>query len=412
MNTITWTNLKKIPPQEKRRSISCGGGLEMRIESISKGGGKSFAGRMRFRSNQRTVWIGSIKKINLKQARQEFEKIKIWSAENDKDPKEYKKRGQLKKSNKTFKSLIDAYLKERTDIKERTLINYKRQLNQAMEFIGSSTSITDLEWDLEGRRLVMELNKFIESRGSFSQAYRVQNTLHRLFDYAISKGWMRRNQNPAIAHKAQPRKHQPKNNPSITWEQVPKFLIDLEENKCNASPVTVLAVKTLLMTFLRAGALVRLEWDWFDEEKDCLIIPSQTAGLKRRKGVNDKPHHIPITEPLREVLRQVHKYTGQQKYIFWSFRGGEFAHISRELPNKHLINLGYKGLLTAHGWRQLPLTAGQDELHCDAEIIRRQMGHLIGDKTQKAYDKSIALKERKEFMNAWCNALIEKGLKI
>ena len=408
----TQAKVNQTEPKSVRKEYPCGNALRLVVESISKGGGKSYAGRMRFNGKQRTIWIGSTKKIKLKQARQKFEEIRLWSKQNDKDPTSYKNIGKVRKSSKTFKHLIDAYIQHRTDLEEVTLRNYKRQLYQALEIINGSTSLTDLEWDRDGRDLVLAVRDHIENRGSHSQAYRVQNTLHRIFEYAISRKWIERGQNPAIVHKAQIKKHIRKNNPAISWKQVPTFLRDLQENKCNGSPVTVLAVKTMLMTFLRASALVRLQWDWYDEETDCFIIPSETKGLKRRKGVTDKHHHVPMTEPLRAVLNQVRRYTGHQKYVFWSARGGEFAHISPELPNKHLINLGYKGLLTAHGIRQLALTAGQDQFRGDAEIIRRQMGHLIKDPVQKAYDKSIRLEERREFLTDWCDALVEAGLRV
>ena len=46
------------------------------------------------------------------------------------------------------------------------------------------------------------------------------------------------------------------------------------------------------------------------------------------------------------------------------------------------------------------------------DVIQRQMGHLIGDKVRKAYDKSLILEERREFLEQWCALLVKKGLKI
>ena len=40
------------------------------------------------------------------------------------------------------------------------------------------------------------------------------------------------------------------------------------------------------------------------------------------------------------------------------------------------------------------------------------MGHLIGDKVRKAYDKSLMLEERREFLEQWCELLVKNGLKI
>ena len=42
--------------------------------------------------------------------------------------------------------------------------------------------------------------------------------------------------------------------------------------------------------------------------------------------------------------------------------------------------MGYGGLTTAHKFRHLALTAGQEVLKVDHEIIQRQMAHSFGDK--------------------------------
>ena len=61
-----------------------------------------------------------------------------------------------------------------------------------------------------------------------------------------------------------------------------KFFIKVSSKSCDFS-VANLAVKAYLMMGIRVGALVRLEWDWFNEEKDMWEIPAQTTGLKNLK---------------------------------------------------------------------------------------------------------------------------------
>ena len=78
--------------------------------------------------------------------------------------------------------------------------------------------------------------------------------------------------------------------------------------------------------------------------------------------------------------------------------------------NTHLKKMGYKGLTTAHRFRHLALTAGQEVLKVDHEIIQRQIAHSFGDKIRGYYDKSQMLDERREFMIQWCDALVEQGL--
>ena len=71
------------------------------------------------------------------------------------------------------------------------------------------------------------------------------------------------------------------------------------------------------MTFLRAGALTRLEWDWIDWEKDLLPISGTTSGLKRVKDVNDHIDHlVPLTKQMKQLLLIAQEFSSGKRYIF------------------------------------------------------------------------------------------------
>lgn len=78
--------------------------------------------------------------------------------------------------------------------------------------------------------------------------------------------------------------------------------------------------------------------------------------------------------------------------------------------NNHLKNLGYKGILCAHGVRSMAMTIGQDILGFEPDVIQRQLAHSLGDKVRQAYDRSTLLKERREFMVSWSDYLLAQGL--
>ena len=74
-----------------RRNVSVFASLFLVIESVSRGGGKSFEGRMRFppgrQGKQVPVRIGvygkGIGKWSLKEARDEWDRIRSWSKQRD-----------------------------------------------------------------------------------------------------------------------------------------------------------------------------------------------------------------------------------------------------------------------------------------------------------------------------------------
>ena len=121
---------------------------------------------------------------------------------------------------------------------------------------------------------------------------------------------MRRNQNPATKQKGEESKHDPKHHPHIQWEQVPELLEAINLNRCSGHVQSVMALKFLLMTFLRAGALVRLEWKWISRKENLLVIPGTTPGLKRTKKTEDLPHHVPLTKEMNALLKQAKQMNG------------------------------------------------------------------------------------------------------
>ena len=87
---------------EKRQKQSCGDSLLLVVEPINKGGGKPFVGWMRFRPGRKRpvvdVRIGvhgkGVGKWSLKEARGEWNLIRAWSKEHNKDPRDRKKTRQ------------------------------------------------------------------------------------------------------------------------------------------------------------------------------------------------------------------------------------------------------------------------------------------------------------------------------
>jgi integrase len=295
-------------------------------------------------------------------------------------------------------------------------LEYQKKLrNQIIPLIGETTSLKELEWANGGRKLVMDAVVEIGGGGKHDLANRCQNLMRQVFNFSISRGWMSEGRNPADKMKGD-ESPEPSNNhhPSIKWEEVPALLKEVNLNRCNTHIQSVLATKMMLMTFLRAGALTRLEWDWFESQfPNTITIPGTTAGLKRKHGKNDDiPHHVPITSEMREVFDVLRQFSGDSKYVFQPMRDSRFPHLDPSAINNNLRNLGYKDKLRAHGWRSTALTTGIDVLKCESDVIRKQMGHLPEGKVSQAYDNSLRLEERRVFMEKWCQLLVESGMKV
>ena len=407
---LTDSGLKALLPKEKKYRVSVGDALYV---LVYPNGGKYFVWKYRFPPNRsgqfRDYQIGPYGKgpgkWTLKQAKDEVIRLDQLRKAGE-DPRLLKsesKRELIKQA--TNPSLIKAAegFLERSKNKPSTVKDYRNMLyNQVLPVLGPDTPVNRLEWSNGGRQQVLSLKESIESRGSLYQPDKCLMVMRGMFDYAIDRGWMQP-PNPAMGSKQAKSKHKSTPNPSLEWGQLPKFFEDLERNEPGAAVVTLLAVKVLVMTFLRGGSLTPARWEEFDLKKDLWTIPADRMKTGRQ-------HQVPLTDPLKDVLETLRSFNGDQEYVFFSPRGRTFPHVHRDSLNNHLKNMGYKGLTTAHGFRHLALTAGQEVLKVDHEIIQRQMAHTFGDKIRGSYDKSQMMEQRRDFMVAWSDALVEQGL--
>jgi integrase len=416
------SQVRALKAGERRQSKSVGDSLILVIESVARGGGKSFEGRMRFppgrAGKQVPVRIGpygkGLGKWSLKEAREEWDRIRAWSKQTGLDPRDLKRQEQKasiqQHSGPTLEQAAESFL-ARSDTRERTKAGYRNMLwNQVLPVLGAETPVEHFSWDHKhpggknGRQVVMDLKADIERRAPV-HADKVLMVLRQVFDHAIDQGWMARDQNPALGTKGTKSKHKPTPHPTLRWEQLPEFFQALEQNQANGSHITICAVKVLFITFLRVGSMTPMRWSELDYDQDLWIIPAE----RMKSG---KEHIVPLTDPLKELLESIRKIYGNDEFVFPSPRSRGEGHLNPYSINQHFIRMGYKSVLRAHGIRAIPLTAGQEVLGFSAEVIQRQMAHAIGDKIRQAYDRSQMLDERRKFMIAWCDALLSQGLTV
>ena len=419
--------VKELEIKNTKYNISCGtgNGLILEISSKKKGGTKCFVGRTRFRGKQYGCYIGAFgdgigQFKSVKKANQEWIKRLEWSDETKQNPINFGKR-ELSET-KTLGDAIEAFLKKKqSEVKATTLKDYAEKLhNFVLKNIDASTPLKELEWDSDvlGRKEIMRVIEAVRDGGkgnNIDLSRRIQDRLKGVFNEAIRLGWMSRGQNPAIRPEGETNPHKPQHHKAVSWEEVPNLLKEINLNRTNCHPMSVLSTKLCSLTFLRAGALTRLQWSWIKKVDGILSIeiPGETSGLKRKKGKNDHlPHHVPITKHIKKILRILEQYRDGSDYLFSPLRESRYPHLDPCTPNNYLRNIGYQNKMVAHGWRSIALTNGQEKLGANPEIIQRQMGHLVGDKVRKAYDHSRMLKERKEFLENWGNLLVKQGLII
>ena len=399
------------------------------LSLVKRGTSKYFEGRMRFPFNasgkKESVKIGVFEKeILVEDAIHKWNEIKVWSKNNNKNPKLFGKVQNA--SGKTFKEVANEYMEEVYvhRVKEEIFNDRKNKINQVLKYIGDEMLIADLQRDRRGRPYCKKMLKTVFPHAPV-QLTRVRQLMSWIFGYAEREEYIQQDQNPLYIkfdwETGTKRRVSDKTfADTITSKSLgmlPEFLKTVNANECNGSVLTDLATKAHLLMCIRSAVIVRLEWDWYDPEEDQWVIPPECKGLKNKReqlesGSCEK-HIIPSTPEINQLMKKLKAVTGWQKYCFPSLGGGKNPHLGESTINNHFRNLGWKGKQTAHQWRSVITTLGVERSNLDYEVIDRQLGrkgHLNG--TRGHYDRSTLLEKRKEFMKWWSKSLIQEGLII
>jgi integrase len=192
---------------------------------------------------------------------------------------------------------------------------------------------------------------------------------------------------------------------AITADELPAFLAAMDKNDARLFKPTRIALRLMLLVFVRTSELIETPWSEIDLEAGEWIIPWQR--MKRGKlTVNpDKTnHHVCLSTQALELLRELRALTGGGKYLFPNQRDHEKP-MSNGAILMALKRLGYQNKMTGHGFRALAMSTIKERLGYRHEVVDRQLAHAQKDKIASAYDRAQFLAERKVMMQQWADYL-------
>lgn len=256
--------------------------------------------------------------------------------------------------------------------------------------------------EIKHRDVIAALRK-IEERGANEIAKRIKAVCSQIFSYAIQCGLTERNLVADMKDVLKTRRAS--HFAAIDADELPAFLAALERNEARMFQPTRIALRLMLLIFVRTSELIETPWNEIDLDKCEWVIPWQR--MKRGKlTVNpDKTnHHVCLSRQACDLLRELHALTGHNKYLFPNQRDPKRP-ISNNTILVALERMGYKGRMTGHGFRALAMSTIKERLGYRHEVVDRQLAHAPRDKVASAYDRAQFLAERKAMMQAWADYL-------
>jgi len=386
---LTDTRVKTAKPQDKIFKLTDERGLHL---SVYPNGSKLWQMRYRFEGKQKTASIGKYPEVSLAEAREKRDQMRKQVA-NGIDPVEAKRvTKQVKKfaQENSFEGVARAWHASWATARSQRHAEYVLRRLEADVFpvIGKRpvSEIKALE--------LVAMMKAIEKRGALDIAKRAYQTTGQVFRYAIAHGLAERNPASDVKPSDVLASRRKKNFARIDVKELPDFLRKIEAYQ--GTPVTRMAMKLMNLTFVRTKELIGAKWEEFDLDMAEWRIPSERMKL----GL---PHIVPLSKQAIQILQVLHGITGQSKFLFPGVRDHS-KFMSNNTILKAIERIGYKYIMTGHGFRGLASTILHEKDFNDAHI-ELQLAHKDDNQVRASYNHALYLNQRTRMMQWWADYL-------
>jgi len=241
---------------------------------------------------------------------------------------------------------------------------------------------------------LLEIVHRVEGRGAATVALLVRQWSSAIFRYAVAT--LRADTDPAAALKGAIHRPKTKHHKPLSRDQVADFVKALDSY--GGYRTTVIALRLMLLTFVRTVELRAARWEEIDLERAEWRIPAERMKMR-------EPHLVPLSPQAVELLRELHTFTGGRDFLFPNYRNPKTCMTATTL-NRALERMGFNGKdsigFSAHGFRATASTI-LNELGYRPDVIERQLAHAERNKVRASYNQGEYLEERRAMMRQWAD---------
>ncbi len=384
---LTDSQIKRLKPSDtctpsRPDKYSDGNNLRLWVRST---GSKVWVSDYKYADKRQSLTIGKYPIMSLAEARQRNQHIKELIAQGI-NPKHDKKRLQADTDGtKTFDAIAQRWHNDRKS--HIALKTYSRDYSQYQRDIKPIIGHMNID-DITSPD-ILAIGKAVEARGATDMARRAIRQAGQIFKQAIREGLITHNPANDLTEALKP--HKVKHHPRITSQQLPKLLKDIDAY--GGHLLVKLGFWVMCYTFVRTQELRMMEWAEIDYKAKVWRIPADKMKM-------DRPHLVPLAPQVMAILEQIKQLGLSNQYVFFNIE--RHQPYSENAFSNALKRMGYKGIMTGHGFRGLASTTlhERDFMH---EAIELQLAHEKENKISKAYNGAQHLPYRVDMMKKWAN---------
>ncbi len=386
---LSYITIRNAKPKEKPYKLADTEGMYLYIQP---NGRKYWRFKYRFSGKEKTLALGVYPDVSLAEAREKRAQArKLLATKNDPS--------QVKKEQKR-----QAVIRDKNNFEA-----VAREWHESRKFgwteRHSHYVLRRLEADIFpviGLRPLLEITapellavvRNIENRGALDIAHRALQTCGQIFRYAVATGRAERDISGDLrgALKTKKTTHYA----SIKASDLPEFLRNLESYDGHLQ--TRLALRLLLLTFVRTTELRAAQWEEFNFDAAEWRIPAERMKMREL-------HIVPLSTQTISVLKELETLNGGRQFVFPNQANPQKC-MSENTILYALYRMGYHSRATGHGFRATASTI-LNEQGFRPDVIERQLAHAERNKIRASYNHAEYLPERRQMMQHWADYLEE-----
>ena len=368
------------------RKLHDGGGLYLWVFPDGK---KYWRMRYSIAGKEKSLSLGVFPRVGLKDAREKRDGIHRHLT-NRRDPSAERK-SEERKRRLAHANSFEAVAVEWCEKRRHTWVPHhakdveRRLQNNVFPIIGDRPIS-----QIEAPELLEAIRK-IESRGSFDLAHRVLQVCGQVFRYGIYTSRCTRDLSVELRGALAP--HVKKNQAAVRPEELPNLLRAIAGYEVLGDRQTMLALQLLALTFVRTNELIGATWPEINLNESVWTIPAESMKMRQE-------HVVPLSTQAAKILGMLKPLTGSSRFLFPG------RNVAKPISNNTLLfalyRLGYKGIMTGHGFRAVASTI-LNESGFRSDVIERQLAHCERNAIRGAYNRAEYLPERRTMMQWWAD---------
>lgn len=186
-----------------------------------------------------------------------------------------------------------------------------------------------------------------------------------------------------------------KNHPALPHGDLPAFMQKLRERE----GIAAAALEFQILTAARPGNATGARWDEINRAAtvDGIKQPVAVWTIAGDNMKGGKDHKVPLSDAALAILDRMEKIRSGD-FVFF---GADGKRPLSDAATGALLDRMGRADIVPHGFRSTFRTWVSEKTNFPREVAEKALAHVVGDDTERAYDRGDLFEKRLKLMDAW-----------